>query len=90
MFWTAAPSLTPRVLSEGEQRDDDDRGEVRGVEADVHVAEHHGPIGMAGRADVPEPVAALTQGKKTPRNLPKATPTAAMVPVWMTRNSVQP
>ena len=31
-----------------------------------------------------------TAGKKTPRNFPKATPTAAMVPDWMTRNSVQP
>ena len=30
------------------------------------------------------------EGKNTPRNLPKATPTAAMVPVWMTRKSVQP
>ena len=30
------------------------------------------------------------EGKKTPRNLPKATQTAAMVPVWITRNSVQP
>ena len=30
------------------------------------------------------------EGKKTPRNLPNATPTAAMVPVWITRNSVQP
>ena len=29
-------------------------------------------------------------GNMTPRNLPKATPTAAMVPVWMTRKSVQP
>ena len=31
-----------------------------------------------------------TAGKKTPRNLPKATHTAAIVPVWITRNSVQP
>ena len=31
-----------------------------------------------------------TEGKKTPRNLPNATPTAAMVPVWMTRNKVHP
>ncbi len=31
-----------------------------------------------------------TVGKNTPRNFPKATQTAAMVPVWITRNSVQP
>ena len=31
-----------------------------------------------------------TDGKKTPRNFPNATATAAMVPVWITRNSVQP
>ena len=30
------------------------------------------------------------EGKNTPRNLPKATHTAAMVPVWITRNSVHP
>ena len=29
-------------------------------------------------------------GKKTPRNFAKATATAAMVPVWITRNRVQP
>ena len=29
-------------------------------------------------------------GTKTPANLAKATATAAMVPVWITRNSVQP
>jgi len=29
-------------------------------------------------------------GQKIPRNLPKATPTAAIVPVWITRKRVQP
>ena len=29
-------------------------------------------------------------GTRTPRNLPNATATAAIVPVWMTRNEVQP
>ena len=33
---------------------------------------------------------ALTEGKNTPRNFPTPTPTAAMVPVWMTRKSVHP
>jgi hypothetical protein len=31
-----------------------------------------------------------TQGQRTPRNFAKATATAAMVPVWITRNSVHP
>ena len=31
-----------------------------------------------------------THGTKTPRNFPNATATAAMVPVWITRKSVQP
>jgi hypothetical protein len=31
-----------------------------------------------------------TAGTSTPRNLPNATATAAIVPVWMTTNSVQP
>ena len=33
---------------------------------------------------------AVTAGKSTPRNLPNATATAAMVPVWMTMKSVHP
>ncbi len=32
----------------------------------------------------------LNQGIRSPVNLAKATPTAAMVPVWMTRKVVQP
>src|SRR5579863_7568921 len=31
-----------------------------------------------------------TVGKKTPRNFPNATQTAAIVPVWITRKSVHP
>ena len=32
----------------------------------------------------------MTAGTSTPRNRAKATATAAIVPVWMTANSVQP
>ena len=77
-FCTAAPSLTPRVL--------------------VKVSSVM--ITMAARFAVfspklPDPMCTiqivwLTPGKNTPRNLQNATPTAAIVPVWMTRNSVQP
>jgi len=50
-----------------------------------------GPMGIAGTCAMCQSQwLALTEGKKTPRNLPKATPTAAIVPVWMTRKSVQP
>jgi len=50
-----------------------------------------GPIGIAGTCPMcHSQLLALTDGKKTPRNFPKATPTAAIVPVWMTMNSVHP
>ena len=44
-------------VEQREQGDDDDGGEVRGVEADVHVAEDHGADGNRRHMrDVPEPV----------------------------------
>ncbi|MGH9564020.1 MAG: hypothetical protein ACRD3S_21415, partial [Terracidiphilus sp.] len=50
-----------------------------------------GPTGIAGTWAMCQSQCVLeTAGKKTPRNLPKATHTAAMVPVSMTRKSVQP
>ena len=50
-----------------------------------------GPTGMAGTCAICHSQWVLeTVGKKTPRNLPKATHTAAMVPVSITRKSVQP
>jgi hypothetical protein len=50
-----------------------------------------GPTGIAGTCAICQSQCVLeTVGKKTPRNLPKATQTAAIVPVWMTRNSVHP
>ena len=50
-----------------------------------------GPRGMAGTCAMCQSQCVLeTVGKNTPRNLPKATQTAAMVPVSMTRKSVQP
>ena len=77
------PSSAPGV--EGRQ-DGDQRGPrcLLGREAE----------GVAGRAEVDrlDQVAARgdRRGQKTPRNLAKATATAAMVPVWTTRNVAQP
>jgi hypothetical protein len=43
----------------GKEEDDNDAGQIRGVDADLHVAQHHGPK-RNGRnmRDVPEPVRA--------------------------------
>ena len=50
-----------------------------------------GPTGMAGTWAICHSQCVVEiVGKKTPRNLPKATHTAAMVPVWITMKSVQP
>ena len=69
-----------------------DRGQILRVQADVHVAQNHRANldwrhmpAMSSSQCFDE-----TEGKNTPRNLPKAMPTAAMVPVWTTRYSVQP
>ena len=75
----------------GKENDNGDSGKIRGADADLHIAQDHGAE-RNGRnvRDVPQPMRAGDRWKKTPRNLPKATQTAAMVPVSMTRKSVQP
>ena len=50
-----------------------------------------GPTGIGGTFQMCQSQCVVeTDGKNTPRNLPNATATAAMVPVWMTMNSVHP
>ena len=50
-----------------------------------------GPTGIGGTCAICHSQCVVdTVGKNTPRNLPNATQTAAIVPVWITRNSVQP
>ena len=52
-------------VEQREQGDDDDGGEVRGVQADVHVAEDHGADGDCGDVrDVPEPVVGADGGEE--------------------------
>ena len=42
MFWISAPKLDAEDIHDGQQNDDDDAGEVGRVDADLHVAQHHG------------------------------------------------
>ena len=76
MFCTTAPVRTPRVFTQ--------------------VSSTSMAIATICCVLTPRPLAFSSpcwveiQGKKTPANLAKATATAAMVPVWITRNSVQP
>jgi hypothetical protein len=74
-FCTMAPVRMPRVLTSVSSDDGDGQELLRG-EAEFARAE------QIIRAEI--------DGKKTPVYLAKATATAAMVPVWMTTNSVQP
>jgi hypothetical protein len=90
-FCTAAPVFTPKIFST--DRKITMRTAIRFCvfKPTSMLPSTIGPMGMGGTC-------AMCQiqwvddiaGKNTPRNLPKATPTAAMVPVWMTRYSVQP
>ena len=85
------PNLHAEDVDHGKHNDHNDSNQVLRIQADVHIASTMGPTLMGGtfqkcRIQAAEEI----EGKKTPRNLPKATPTAAIVPVWMTRNKVQP
>ena len=77
-FCTAAPSRTPSVFSTVSSV-------ITTIAARFAV---FSPMFPAPTCQIQFP--ALTRGKNTPRNFPNATPTAAIVPVWITRNSVHP
>ena len=72
-FCTMAPVRMPRVLLQVRKHDDDDGQQLLRGDADA-------------RRCPPGSSASQIQGKKTPVYLAKATATAAMVPVWITRN----
>src|SRR5580704_10074063 len=64
------------------------RHQVLRVQTGIHVSQDHGPISMGGifrkcTIQFEEEI----DGKKVPRNFPKATLTAALVPVWITRKA---
>ena len=86
MVWIAAPSLTPRMFTAGEQDDQEDRDDALGREAEL---DRFGAPGMSDRPRTRK-TSGLTEGTSTPRKRAKATATAAMVPLWMTANRVQP
>ena len=90
-FCTEAPSLTPKVLSRVSRVMMTIAARFAVFRPMSILPRTMGPRGIAGTCAMCQSQwLALTEGKKTPRNLPKATPTAAMVPVWMTRKRVQP
>ena len=91
MFCTTAPVLTPKMLST--ERKITIRTAIRFwvFRPTSMLPSTIGPMGMGGTCAMCQiQFVDEMEGKNTPMNLPKATPTAAMVPVWMTRNRVQP
>ncbi len=47
-FWMSAPVLTPKILIDGKQDDNQDRDQVLRVQADIHAPEQHGADGKFG------------------------------------------
>ena len=85
MFCTQAPVRTPKTLIRP-------RNSIANM-ATSCCEEAVNAVGCPKRFTVPRfsrIFCAEIHGKKTPRNFPKATATAAIVPVWITRKSVQP
>ena len=73
--------LDAEDVDHGEQHNHGDGNQVLGVQPNVHVAQHHRPkMNRRNLPEVHDPVGGGNGGRKTPRNLPKATPTAAIVP----------
>src|SRR5262249_502450 len=75
-FWTIFPSRTPRLFDHVSRA-------MTAIATSRCVDRETGPT--CARV-----YSADTQGTTTPRNLAKATATAAIVPLWMTRKRVQP
>ena len=91
MFWMKAPVFTPKMLITESRMTTTIATRFCVFRPTSILPSTMGPTLRGGtfqkcRIQLVEEIA----GKKTPRNLPKATPTAAIVPVWMTRNKVQP
>ena len=91
MFWMKAPVLIPKMLITDSSTTTMIATRFWVLSPTSIFPRTMGPIGMRGtfqkcRIQFEEEM----EGTKMPRNLPKATPTAAIVPVWITRNSVQP
>ncbi len=90
-FCTAAPSRMPRVLVKVSSVITAMAARFVAFTPISMLPSTIGPTRSAGTcAMCHSQSSAFTAGKKTPRNLPNATPTAAIVPVWITRNSVHP
>ena len=84
--------LESKGIQHREKDHNHNAAKVLRVQANIHVAQHHGANGNRRNVSNVHKIqlSAATDGKKYPRNLPNATPTAATVPVWMTRNKVHP
>ena len=81
-FWTSAPSLTPKMLRIARNRTTTIPVRLAVLTPISMLPSTIGPTLSAGTwAMCHSQWVVETEGKKTPRNLPKATATAAMVPV---------
>src|SRR5277367_5922206 len=90
-FCTAAPIFTPSVFSNVSSVITTIADRLAVFNPISILPSTIGPICQAGTCPICQiQFCALTLGKNTPRNFPNATPTAAMVPVWITINSVHP
>ena len=90
-FCTAAPSRTPKTFSTERKITTSTAIRFCVFSPTSMLPSTIGPTGIGGtchRCTIQ--FVADIDGKNTPRNLPNATPTAAIVPVWITRYSVQP
>ena len=75
-FWTILPVRSPVVLDHVNNNSTPTATKVAGV--------------SLNRPKLARTWVSESCGARTPRNFANATATAAMVPVWMTRNRVQP
>ena len=81
-FWTSAPSLTPKILRMARKITTTMPVRLAVLTPISILPSTIGPTGSAGTCAMCQSQWLVEMaGKKTPRNLPKATQTAAMVPV---------
>ncbi len=90
-FWIMAPSFTPNMFTKARKNTITMPVRLAVLTPISMLPSTMGPTLMGGTWAICHSQCVVEMvGKKTPRNLPNATQTAAIVPVWMTRNNVQP
>ncbi len=90
-FWIMAPNFTPNMFTKARKKTITIPVRLAVLTPISMLPSTIGPTVTGGTWAICHSQCVVEMvGKKTPRNLPKATQTAAMVPVWMTRKRVQP